>query len=142
MSNATWQVRFERQQRRREQQRKESAMRAEIRPLRNAVNKALKDAGIPHSKTHYSSRVKGWPISTSEGWETDSIYWSEPKYIRVEVTARVGGAGSRYDNARELELREMTEKALSSFDYKEEHGRYEVFGVKPALAPGDPGASR
>jgi hypothetical protein len=133
-SSQTWERRHERRLQLEAYRRKESAQRAELRPLRNAVNKALKEAGIRHSVTHYSSRVKGWPISTSEGWETESVYWSDPKYIRVEITAYVGGAGHKYDHARDAELRALAEKALSVFDYKAvKHGyqeTYEVYGLK------------
>lgn len=123
-----WERRREIMKRRRNQEIKEQNERAEIRPLRNAVNQALKKAGIPHSVTHYSSIVKGWPISTSEGWETESMYWSNPRYIRVSIC---GYHDSFHNNEkREQELRALAEKALEAFVYEKDGKYYKVTAVK------------
>jgi hypothetical protein len=85
MDEHKWEQQRRRRKMQQDYQREESRKRAELRPLRSAVNACLKRAGIPHSVTIYSSRVKGWPTSQSAGWETESVYWAEPKYIQVEI---------------------------------------------------------
>jgi hypothetical protein len=129
-TEAIWQRRLERAHRRRENRLREQRERAELRPLRNAVNLALRHAGIPHSVTHYSSRVKGWPISTSEGWETESVYFGNPKYVQVNITAYVGSASYKYDREREMQLRAMVVQALNNFDYRQDGRGYRVYSVK------------
>ena len=133
-TETTWQRRLARDKARREYQRKESQRRAKIHPLRVAVNKALQAAKIPHSKTHYSSRVKGWPISTSEGWETESIYWDDLQYIRVSVCV-YHSSFSKSDDKRLAELHAMIITALSGFVYEVDESKYggktyKVFSTK------------
>ena|SRR5689334_62814 len=119
-TQSTWERRAKRAREQREHNLQRQIKRAELRPLRNAVNKALKDAGIPHSVTHYSSRVKGWPISVSDGWETESVIY-EPPYIYAIVYAKNDQREEEYCQAAEL-------KFLELFDYKRDGKKFQVFG--------------
>lgn len=110
-SELKWQQRHKKRQDDAKYRREQSAEREKLRPLRNAVNLVLRRSGIPHSETHYSSRVRGWPISTSEGWETESMIWGDPHHIQVDITARQSSS-DKYDKARENELFAKAKAAL------------------------------
>ena len=112
-------------QRRQLWKREEAAKRAKLRPLRNAVNLAMRRAGIPHAKTIYSSRVKGWPISWSAGYESDSNIWSSRPH--VVVTCQVG----KYQSVDDFdELYKRIEEALSGFEYQKSNRKFEVYGKR------------
>lgn len=129
MHKRTWEQKARRAQQLRQWRKEESNKKAEIYPLRIAVNKALKNAGIKHSVTHYSSRVKGWPMSTSEGWETESIYWSDPKYVKVEINV-YHSSFHRDSDERMNTLITLAEKALENFVYRKEDNNFLVFRIK------------
>lgn len=125
----SWERRYEQQKKLREYKREQSAKRAELRPLRTEVNKALKSAGIKHSVTHYSSSVKGWPLHTTEGWKTESVYWDEPKYIRVEINIYQSSSSKDQPERRE-DLHKLALIALQNFKYEKVGDIYQVYSVK------------
>ena len=70
-------------QRRKRWQREEAIKRSFLRPLRDAVNLALRRAGIPHEHTIFSSRVKGWPTHWDAGYETESDTFNKVVVVRI-----------------------------------------------------------
>ena len=81
MASSEWAQ--QKRQREREWKIKESIKRDALRPLRNAVNLAMRHAGIPHEHTHYSSRVKGWPTLIEAGYETESDTYDNTVTLRI-----------------------------------------------------------
>ena len=96
---------------RRQWQREESAKRQALRSLRNAINKALKASGVPHSH-EYTMPVSG--ITNTKGWQTESDIFSNVVTVRLHKGAD----------------EEAVKAALAGFEYKLNEERYEVSGAK------------
>lgn len=71
-------------ERRREWAREESELRLKLRPLRNQVNKILKETGIPHLHRYASGRISGLSHCTA-GWETESEIFAQPQFVSVHI---------------------------------------------------------
>jgi len=64
--------------------REEAEARLKLRPLRDKVNKTLKETGIPHAEHHASGRISGLTHSTA-GWETESDIFDDPPCVTVSI---------------------------------------------------------
>lgn len=114
---------------RRQWMREEAHMRTAIRPLRNAVNKALKASGIKHSKYYKGGRIKGTG-GTTEGWETESQIWSQPHSVTVKINAT--SFAREYDHDYEKKLADIAETALAGFEYVRNGNKFEVYPTPTA----------
>lgn len=86
----------------------ESMQLLELRPLRNAVNNALR--GLPHSKSH-TTRIRGWHHWTF-GWESRSDTYA--KRVIVDFNHRDSIRGpSVADKQRMAELIAEARKRLA-----------------------------
>ena len=117
-------------------QRIQALRRYSLRPLRAAVNAALKRAGIP-KVVHSRGRGIASSVITA-GWRTESEIHAIPPHISVRIYGR---ESSPVANAELKALRAKVPKALSRFRFDREGRVFRVF--KPLEPPaGEPSPRR
>jgi len=117
---------MDRYQQQRQWKRQESVKREHLRPLRTAVNTALRNAGIPHEHTSYSSRVKGWPISWTFGYETESDTYAS--CVTVRINQGKGQSDDEYNTLKQV----AWDALVGKFEVITEGGVWVVSGINSA----------